>query len=453
MSPRAHAFTLIAASHRSSAGAKGEASCGFTLIELLVVIAIIAILSVVVVLSLNPSEMLRRSRDSNRLSDMTTLSTAISHYQTDQSIVSGAGSLGNANTVYVSLPDPAATTSAGSNCSSLGLLTLPAGYTYQCSSPQSFRKTNGQGWIPVNFSSITTGSPLGQLPIDPINSSSSRLYYTYTTNGTQFETTAVMESANYGLGGANDQISNDGGTLASVYEKGSKLGLEPLDYGDPSLVGLWTFDEGTGTTAYDYSGNNASGSWGGSGTHWAIGRIGGYAGQFASTTGDYTEASNTSILTPTTAGSVSAWVDQAVAFDITTFPTVLNVGNYGGSLNGYRIYHQGTGSPGTLLTTFPLQAEVSDSSGHNAATFSNLSVGIWYFLAMTWDSSNIRSYINGALSNTAAQTHSSSPYGPLTIGNGYAGGSNALTGYIDDVRIYNRALSAAQIAAMYAGGK
>ena len=238
--------------------ARGKSPHGFTLIELLVVIAIIAILSVVVVLTLNPAEMLRRSRDSNRLSDMTTLSTAISHFQTDQGIISGSGSMGNANTVYVSLPDPAASTSAGNNCSSLGLLTLPTGYVYHCAGPNYYRKADGTGWIPVNFSSITTGSPLGTLPIDPINSSSSRLYYTYTTNGSQFEATAPMESQNYGLGGANDQISNDGGTLASVYEKGSKLGLEPLDYGDTSLVGLWTMDEGTGTTAYDYSGNNAS---------------------------------------------------------------------------------------------------------------------------------------------------------------------------------------------------
>jgi len=118
---------------------------GFTLIELLVVIAIIAILSVVVVLTLNPSEMLRRSRDLNRLSDMTTLSTAISHFQTDQSIISGAGSLGTSNTVYVSIPDPSAGTSAGSNCSSLGLLTLPTGYTYHCAGPNFYRKTDGNG--------------------------------------------------------------------------------------------------------------------------------------------------------------------------------------------------------------------------------------------------------------------------------------------------------------------
>ena len=58
---------------------------GFTLIELLVVIAIIAILSVVVVLTLNPAEMLRRSRDSNRASDLSMIKTAISLYLADVS--------------------------------------------------------------------------------------------------------------------------------------------------------------------------------------------------------------------------------------------------------------------------------------------------------------------------------------------------------------------------------
>ncbi len=50
---------------------------GFTLIELLVVVAIIAILALIVLLALNPVEMARRSRDSQRLSDLGTIRRAI----------------------------------------------------------------------------------------------------------------------------------------------------------------------------------------------------------------------------------------------------------------------------------------------------------------------------------------------------------------------------------------
>ena len=58
---------------------------GFTLIELLVVLAIVAILSVVVILTLNPAELLKQARDSNRVSDMATLKSAISLYLADVS--------------------------------------------------------------------------------------------------------------------------------------------------------------------------------------------------------------------------------------------------------------------------------------------------------------------------------------------------------------------------------
>src|ERR1700722_3543731 len=61
-------------------GNNKKAKRGFTLIELLVVIAIIAILSVVVILTLNPAELLRQSRDSNRVSDLSVTKSAISFY-------------------------------------------------------------------------------------------------------------------------------------------------------------------------------------------------------------------------------------------------------------------------------------------------------------------------------------------------------------------------------------
>ena len=130
---------------------------------------------------------------------------------------------------------------------------------------------NGTGWIPVNFSGISQGSPFGSIPTDPTDSSSSRLYYTYTTDGAKFELTAALESQKYKLGGSNDAVGTDGGTLTTVYEKGTKLGLEPLDYGAPSLVGYWTFDEGNGTTAYDWSGSGKT-CTGVSG--WGLGKIG-----------------------------------------------------------------------------------------------------------------------------------------------------------------------------------
>ncbi len=71
---------------------------GFTLIELLVVIAIIAILSVVVILTLNPAELLRQSRDSNRISDLSVTKSAIAFYLAS---VSSGISIGSSTYCYV----------------------------------------------------------------------------------------------------------------------------------------------------------------------------------------------------------------------------------------------------------------------------------------------------------------------------------------------------------------
>lgn len=282
----------------------------FTLIELLIVIAIIAVLLVVVILSLNPAELLRQSRDSNRVSDMATVNQALGVFTAD---VTG-GSLGSPSTLYVSIPDPTATSTAGDQCQGLGLPTIPSTWTYQCAASGTYKNTDGTGWIPVDLKTISSGSPLGSLPTDPTNTSSSRLYYTYTTDGTRYELTATMESQKYKLGGSNDVISTDGGTLASVYEKGTKLGLEPMDYGDPSLVGYWSLDEGSGAIAYDYSGNNATGSWNGTqaGTsgYYSAGKIGPYAGYFNGSN-NAVNLGNPAALQATPSLSVVAWVNPS----------------------------------------------------------------------------------------------------------------------------------------------
>jgi len=162
---------------------------GFTLIELLIVIAIIAILSVVIVLTLNPAEMLRQARDSSRLSDIDTLNRALVLSRSDLT----PPSLGTPGITYLSLVDPMATTTAGSNCVSLGLPTS----SYHCAGPNFYRKTDGTGWLPVNFSSYSLGTLLSQLPVDPANNSSTKEYYEYATDGSGWELTAVPESQKY----------------------------------------------------------------------------------------------------------------------------------------------------------------------------------------------------------------------------------------------------------------
>jgi uncharacterized protein (TIGR03437 family) len=387
------------------------------------------------------------SNDSTRLSDMNTLQSAIALTQSG----SKPAAMGSAKTVYVSIPDPQATTASGSNCASLGLPVVPAGYAYHCSGPNFYQKTDGSGWIPINFSTVTSGSPLGTLPIDPTNTASSRLYYTYTTNGSQYETTAVMESPEYKLGGTNDVISQDGGTLASVYEKGTKLGLEPLDYGDASLVGYWTFDEGTGSVAYDYSGSNNAGTWNGTaaGTsgYYSPGTVGPWAAAFNNAlSANFINGPTSSLLDIANGWTCSFWLNDAFV-DNSYIERVISK-----EKDANNFYMAGVTQGGTALWAWLRYG------GTDYRVFSNVSggMGVWAFWSIVYNNGTPRLYLNGTDVTVSGGGPATAPSNTdLNIGTYSDGGGVAAlnNGLVDDVRIYNRALSAAEIQAMYSGGK
>jgi prepilin-type N-terminal cleavage/methylation domain-containing protein len=194
---------------------------GFTLIELLVVIAIIAILMVTVVITLNPGQLMAQSRDSNRLSDLSTLKTALNLYLAD---VATTTTIGTAGMCYMA-SSTVGTTPTTSWCSSW--FTGSASVNLVGS-----RAINGTGWLPVNFSVISSGAPFSQLPIDPVNSygtsSSTSLIYTYAVSATgtsMFKLDAHMESAKFKNTGSNDVCSTDGGIDPNSYETGPGVGL------------------------------------------------------------------------------------------------------------------------------------------------------------------------------------------------------------------------------------
>ena len=171
---------------------------GFTLLELLIVIGIIAVLSATATVVLNPAELLKQARDSQRMSDLNAINKALDFVKFDNS----SANFGNPNTIYLSILSPS------SDCGySMGnpysLPSLQTGWVYQCpTTMQDYRKIDGSGWIPVNFTSLSINPPLAVLPIDPVNSSSNqgRFYYTYVANtdsGRSFARASLFESQKY----------------------------------------------------------------------------------------------------------------------------------------------------------------------------------------------------------------------------------------------------------------
>lgn len=188
---------------------------GFTLIELLIVIGILAILATSVVLILNPAELLKQARDTQRISDLGSLKSALAFY-----------------VATVSSPDMDGTTSS---CTTLcyyysggsgGSVAAGCGGRHgtKTATGDADRAVDGTGWIPVNFGGIAGGAPLPALPKDPTDDTT--YYYTYACENTNktFELDAVLESERYAT--TENLDATDGGSSATIYEVGTDPALD-----------------------------------------------------------------------------------------------------------------------------------------------------------------------------------------------------------------------------------
>lgn len=402
----------------------------FTLIELLVVIAIIAILAVVVVLTLNPGQLFLQARDSNRLSDLATIQSALGYYITDTA-VNGGGSLGAASTTYISIPDPTATSTAGDQCQGLGLPALASGFTYHCAASSTFRSVDGTGWIPVNFKNLSQGSVLGQLPVDVVNQTSTGLFYTYQTNGSQFEVTAIPESQKQKTAlGQNPMIP----LYPDVMAQGNNLSISAL-WNQSGLVGYWPMDEGTGTTALDMSGNGNGGTLSSPAPTWVSGKVGGGALNFDGSTNKVSISANNFPLGGNPR-SVFAWV---------YLPSVSS-GAY--IVQSYGAY---SGSNYSALWIYVGSVYFGDNAEGYVGTLS-VTPNAWHSVGYMYNGgTNVTTCLDGqCVTGTLASPLNTvlpgSDPADIGVGDNYA---HNFPGLIDDVRIYNRALSAAEVQALY----
>jgi prepilin-type N-terminal cleavage/methylation domain-containing protein len=392
-------------------------TASFTLVELLIVIAILAVLAAAVVIVLNPAELLAQARDSQRVTDMRTVKDAIDLFVIDNHAVP----LGVDERVYISLPD------TGSDCPNLtaSLPALPVGWQYVCVPSADLRNTDGTGWIPINFGSVIGGTPIPYLPLDPVNDAATGRYYTFVTGGS-YELTSLMEARKQ-----NAASLNDGGSLTGVYQVGSHIGLTP-PLRDSGMAGYWTFDEGSGTTAYDSSGMGNDGIWTGTSAHYTVGKVGSYAASFDGTS-NYIDCGTDSSLDFNSQFSVSFWIKGPT-------PNTVYAGLFGkrGEGYGWGMQISNTG-PATYI-------RIDTSAGTNQTSGGLTTLDdTWHHAVYIIDSGSKRYYLDGILTYTGAYNPGgglSNPSQRLTVGGSFVG-------QMDDVRIFNRPLSAEEVKVIY----
>jgi hypothetical protein len=204
-------------------------------------------------------------------------------------------------------------------------------------------------------------------------------------------------------------------------------------------------DEGSGSTVYDQSGNNNNGTV--YGANWTQGRFGG-ALNF--------DGIDDWVLHQTTLGitgniTVEAWVKTPTSW-ANAYPQIISDASDSDTINGFNLYIYRPNNNNQFGFVFRV---VDWGTDKVLATFA-ASLDTWYHVVGVRQTPNIYLYINGVLNNSKVGNsgpivYRTSPPPRVEIGTKTASnaGSTAWKGIIDEVRVYNRALSSQEIADLY----
>ncbi|MFB6158853.1 MAG: LamG domain-containing protein, partial [Candidatus Nanohalobium sp.] len=225
-----------------------------------------------------------------------------------------------------------------------------------------------------------------------------------------------------------------------------RLGYSPSDplYNN-SLVAYYPLQEDSGSTAYDFSGNNNDGTINGSTVN-QTGLLGTSAYSFDGT-GDYIDIPSSPDVVTQLPMSLSAWVN------IDTLPS--NKGNderilskWPGGNTGYLLQAEQNYDHFRFVIHDGSNIHEVNGSGLNA-----INTGEWYHIVgVAYSDGNMRLYVNGDMIDENTNTFSigSTTSTNLVIGR-YSSSSSSKSwdGKIADVRVYNRSLSASEVGRLY----
>ncbi len=224
------------------------------------------------------------------------------------------------------------------------------------------------------------------------------------------------------------------------------IGIAPqIYYGAPindGLLGNWTFDNEwtTNTTAYDRSGQGNDGTLQG-GLSLADSVNGeNRQGLNFDGTSDYVAIGASNLYIPSAGSQITilSMFSPASISSNTLDDRLVNIRRNAGSST--LIFAVGDDDN---ITYF------NPSIGVEALNDNTISSGSFYGGALSYDGSNIIGYVNGiADSNVRAASLDAGNTSQAIIGS-YTGASLYFNGIIDDTRIYNRALSAGEVAELY----
>lgn len=238
-----------------------------------------------------------------------------------------------------------------------------------------------------------------------------------TVNGTTFGFTGWSD------GGANSHVITAPATNTTYTAR----------YRAAGLLAEYGFDAGSGTSAADDSGNGRTGTI--SGAQWVTTGRFGKALRFDGVN-DWVTVANHASLSPTRF-TLSAWVQPGALS--TQWRTIALRETTNGLTYGLYASSPARG-PGAAARIGGVE---HDTSGTTA-----LPANTWSYVSTTYDGTTLRLHVNGTeVAAKAVSGSVTSSGGALRIGGNAVWGNEFFAGLIDEVRLYDRALSPAELAA------
>jgi hypothetical protein len=309
---------------------------------------------------------------------------------------------------------------------------------------------------PAGGTSATTGSTVGiVVSVGPLQAAvpnvvgSTLAGATTALTGAGFVVSSTPAASATVPAGQVISQSPGGGVLANV---GSTVALVVSTGPSTGLVAAFGFEEASGTTALDSSEDPRNGTFGGAGaspTRVAIGKIGRALSFDGGDVISVTDGAAGTKLDLTNGMTIEAWVNPSA---MSGWESVVykDRGGAGTGLLSYAMYAHDGGA------NTPPAGYVRTSAGgpdRGIQGLTRLPLNVWSHIAVTYQTavggSTLRFYVGGVLVGTINGANQNILQGnqPLRIGSSNASISERFNGMIDEVRIYNRALSAAEITA------
>jgi hypothetical protein len=230
--------------------------------------------------------------------------------------------------------------------------------------------------------------------------------------------------------------------FGSVTSSNAVMTVVPPPPCTPPPAGLisWWPAEGN---AHDIAGtNNGTLSGGVSFTNGEVGQAFNLNG-----TSQYMDVSNSASLNPTGSISVEAWIYPRLPLNAVASPIVKKAGEGLATQHGYSL--ETSGRTGVQFWVY-----LNGGRGWTSSSMASLYTNQWSHLVGVFDGTNLSLYLNGALAGTpTAAPGQILPSGNhLQIGHDQSNSSRYFHGLIDEASVYNTALSAAQVQAIYQAG-